>query len=86
MKYAYIGMRTLTDAERGLRLLRARGIPAQIGRMPLSAGGSCAHGLRLARENAERAERLLLASGIRAGKTVAAEESAGRRDHCHDLS
>lgn len=86
MKYAYIGIRTLTDAERGLRLLRERNIPAQLGRMPFSGDGAgCAHALRLAARDAKRAERILLASGIRVGNTVIAEEEARPRKHRHDL-
>ncbi len=85
MKYAYIGIRTLTDAERGLRLLRARNVPAQLGRMPLHGEGGCAHALRLPARDAERAERILLAAGIRVGRTVIAEEENRPRKHRHDL-
>ena len=86
MKYAYIGIRTLTDAERGLRLLRGGNIPAQLGRLPLHGeSGGCTHALRLPARDAKRAERILLAAGIRVGKTVIAEEETRPRKHRHDL-
>ncbi len=85
MKYAYLGIQTLTDAERGLRILRGGKIPAQLARMPLRSSGGCAHALRLPPEEAGRAEKLLLASGIRVGRTLIAEEESGPRKHRHDL-
>ena len=70
MKYAYIGIYTLTDGHRAVELLRDR-IPVRLGRMPLAAGSSgCAHALRLSLTFVSEAKRILREAGIRTGKTV----------------
>ena len=70
MRYAYLGLYTLTDAYRAKELLERRRIHAQAARMPSGSGISCAFGLRLNERDAERARELLAESGLRLGKIV----------------
>lgn len=81
MRTAYIGLFTLTDAQRARELLDLAGIRVRIVRMPSGPGISCSFGLKLRERDAEAAAGILRNKGLRLGKTVFRRESgAGDRD------
>ena len=85
VKTAYIGIHTLTEGEKALRLLRSHRIPARLGRMPFRTGEGCAHALRLPADAAEEARKLLNDAGIRTGKLLYGPGEAGAKNRRHDL-
>ena len=70
MRTAYLGLYTLTDAQRAVEILAGDGIRARASRMPSGSGISCAFGIRLRAEDAREALRRLERSGVKHGKTV----------------
>ena len=77
MRVSYIGLFTLTDAQRAREFLGRRGIRALIERMPSEPGASCAYGLKLRSVDADEARRLLESNRFRLGKTVERHEKTG---------
>ena len=63
--YSYLAFRTLTEAQRGLEILRSRHIPASLARRSAAAG--CAHGIRVPAQFLERARAALLRAGVTFG-------------------
>ncbi len=81
MRVAYIGFRTLTEAQRAGEFLNLRNLRARVVRMPSGPGISCSYGLKLRAPDAERAAEMLAEPGIRPGRTVFRREGgAGDRD------
>ena len=64
--YSYLPFRSLTEAQRGLELLRAGHIPASLARRP--AAGGCGYGIRVQVQFLERAGAVLLRAGIPMGR------------------
>ena len=82
MRVAYIGLYTLTDAQRARELLGHIGIRACVTRMPAEKGVSCAFGLKLPAKDAAEAKQLLENKLLRLGKIVYLRDSGSRE---HDL-
>lgn len=70
MKYAYVGLYTLTDAQRARDSLKRSKLRSIVVRMPSGPGVSCAYGVKLRESDASEALRHLEAAGFHLGKTV----------------
>ena len=66
--YSYLPFRSLTEAQRGLEILRAKRIPASLARRP--AAGGCGYGIRVQTQFLERARAALLQAGFPAGERM----------------
>lgn len=71
MKEAYLGFRTLTEAQRASEQLHRSRIYSRIVRMPALPGKqNCAYGLRLKEETLDTALSLLKRGGYRTGRIL----------------
>ncbi len=82
LRYAYLGLFTLTDAQHAKALLDRKGIRSRVGRMPSAPGVSCSFGLKLASGDAGKARSILEENRLRLGKTVYRKENG---ESSHDL-
>ena len=79
MNDAYIGLRSLTYAQRAARYLTGAGVPAAAARAPWSGDG-CAYALRLRSGDLERGRELLRRAGFTAGKVWLREPNGNLRE------
>lgn len=69
MNQIYIGIRSVTYAQKGMKLLQREGISAQLTRLPASLSpGGCAYALRLSEQQLHNALPLLKKGGVDTGK------------------
>jgi len=76
---AYIGLRSLTYAQRASRYLTGRGIPASAARAPWSGEG-CAYALRLRPGDLERGREELRRAGFDLGKSYLRDRGGTLRE------
>ena len=76
---AYIGLRSLTYAQRAARYLSGLGIPAAAVRAPWSDGG-CAYAVRLRRGDLETAPARLREAGFVPGRVYLRAEDGSVRE------
>ena len=76
---AYIGLRSLTYAQRAARYLTGRGIPASAARAPWTGAG-CAYALRLPSGDLERGRAALEQAGFAPGSVYLRDKSGGLRE------
>ena len=79
MHDVYIGLRSLTYAQRAARFLSGKGIRADAVRAPWSGSG-CAYALRLRRENLEAALDRLREAGFDPGRVFMRERDGTLRE------
>ncbi|MBR3060209.1 MAG: DUF3343 domain-containing protein [Oscillospiraceae bacterium] len=79
MQDAYIGLRSLTYAQRAARFLTGLGMPANAARAPWSGGG-CAYALRLRRGDLETALERLREAGFAPGRIWLRERDGTLRE------
>ena len=66
MKGYYFSFRSVTPAQKALRLLTDAGIPASLGRAPAAlADNGCGYCLRVSESRAPEAARMLRGAGVR---------------------
>lgn len=75
MDHLYIGVRSLTYAQKGAKALEREGIFAEPVRLPaeLTAGG-CAYALRLPKPLWQAAQNILRLAGVESGKLFSRQE------------
>ena len=72
----YIGIRSLTYAQKGERALSWEGVLADIVRLPAGlSGGGCAYALRLQSQQLPKALMILKRAGIETGKRFVRSDS-----------
>ena len=76
---AYIGLRSLTYAQRAARYLTGRGIAASTARAPWTGTG-CAYAVRLRSGDLERGRQLLKQAGFDLGRSFLREEDGSLRE------
>ena len=80
MKETYIGMPSLTEAQRAAELLRRGQIVSTVTRMPFLPGISCAYGLRLGKNSVSAALAVLRGRGVRIGHILVREADGTLRE------
>ena len=76
---AYIGMRSLTYAQRAARYLTGKGLAASAARAPWSGNG-CAYALRLRPRDLEQGKALLRQAGFVPGSVYIREKDGTLRE------
>lgn len=76
---AYIGLRSLTYAQRAARYLTGKGIGASVTRSPWSGTG-CAYAIRLKSRDLEQGKALLRQTGIVLGSVYIREKDGTLRE------
>ncbi len=81
MENYIIMCRSVTYAQRALRLLERAGIPAYIAKAPQGmTPEGCSYGVRVARKNGHRAMEILRGAGIRMGRVYRQGPGNGARE------
>ncbi len=76
---AYIGLRSLTHAQRAARYLTGKGLAASVVRAPWTGTG-CAYALRLRPRDLERGRELLRQAGFALGSVYIREKDGTLRE------
>lgn len=81
MKEVYIGIPTLTEAQRASELLRRERITCSVARMPTLPGkGSCMYGLHLGESSLNAAMTKLRGQNIHTGRILTRETNGTLRE------
>ncbi len=78
MRYAYVGLYTLTEAQRAREALKRKKLRSFVVRMPSGPGVSCAYGVRVREIDAAEAVRHLESADFRLGKTIYRSEGRAK--------
>lgn len=86
MQY-YLKCRSLTQAQRGVKILERSGVGASVNRLPKSVSErGCGYVIAVAEDRLERALSVLAEAGIRPENVFMRDGDGGYKEAGHDLS